>query len=90
MAGPLIECVTNFSEGRDASTVRAIEDAIASLGGEKVAAPVKPPPEVVKATTTSATKTGPSPFEMDRLKNSNGTVTATVFEAVLTWSRERH
>ena len=28
MAGPLIECVANFSEGRDASTVRAIEDAI--------------------------------------------------------------
>ncbi len=37
MAGPLnaslIECVANFSEGRDAATVRAIEDAIASSAG---------------------------------------------------------
>lgn len=30
---PLIECVANFSEGRDAGTVRAIEDAIASPAG---------------------------------------------------------
>jgi glutamate formiminotransferase len=30
---PLIECVANFSEGRDRATVRAIEDAIASAGG---------------------------------------------------------
>jgi glutamate formiminotransferase len=30
---PLIECVANFSEGRDAATVRAIEDAIASSNG---------------------------------------------------------
>ena len=30
---PLIECVANFSEGRDAATVRAIEDAIASSAG---------------------------------------------------------
>jgi glutamate formiminotransferase len=30
---PLIECVANFSEGRDAQTVRAIEDAIASSAG---------------------------------------------------------
>jgi glutamate formiminotransferase len=30
---PLIECVPNFSEGRDAATVRAIEDAIASSPG---------------------------------------------------------
>ncbi|HTB16898.1 MAG TPA: glutamate formimidoyltransferase [Bryobacteraceae bacterium] len=30
---PLIECVANFSEGRDAATVRAIEDAIASADG---------------------------------------------------------
>jgi glutamate formiminotransferase len=33
VAGPVIECVANFSEGRDASTVRAIEDAIASSAG---------------------------------------------------------
>jgi glutamate formiminotransferase len=33
VAGPLIECVANFSEGRDAATVRAIEDAIASSAG---------------------------------------------------------
>lgn len=33
MAAPLIECVANFSEGRDAATVRAIEDAIASPAG---------------------------------------------------------
>ncbi len=37
MAGPLnaplMECVANFSEGRDAETVRAIEDAIASSAG---------------------------------------------------------
>jgi glutamate formiminotransferase len=34
VASPLIECVANFSEGRDASTVRAIEDAITySAGG---------------------------------------------------------
>ena len=30
---PLIECVANFSEGRNAATVRAIEDAIASSAG---------------------------------------------------------
>jgi hypothetical protein len=30
---PLIECVANFSEGRDAATVRAIEDAVASSAG---------------------------------------------------------
>ncbi len=33
MAGQLIECVPNFSEGHDAATVRAIEDAIASAPG---------------------------------------------------------
>lgn len=36
MTGALIECVANFSEGRDASTVRAIEDAIASSEGVRV------------------------------------------------------
>ena len=30
---PLIECVANFSEGRDRATVRAIENAIASSAG---------------------------------------------------------
>ncbi|HEY6392853.1 MAG TPA: glutamate formimidoyltransferase, partial [Bryobacteraceae bacterium] len=33
MAGPLIECVPNFSEGRDAATVRAIQQAIESVAG---------------------------------------------------------
>jgi glutamate formiminotransferase len=33
VAGSLIECVANFSEGRDAATVRAIEDAVASSTG---------------------------------------------------------
>ncbi|HMD49534.1 MAG TPA: glutamate formimidoyltransferase, partial [Bryobacteraceae bacterium] len=33
MAGPLIECVANFSEGRDAATVAAIERAIRSAAG---------------------------------------------------------
>jgi glutamate formiminotransferase len=33
VAGPLIECVPNFSEGRDASTVRAICEAIESVSG---------------------------------------------------------
>ena len=33
MAVPLIECVANFSEGRDRATVRAIEDAIATSAG---------------------------------------------------------
>jgi glutamate formiminotransferase len=33
VAGPLIECVANFSEGRDAATVRAIEDAVVSSTG---------------------------------------------------------
>ena len=33
MAGQLIECVPNFSEGHDASTIRAIEEAIASAPG---------------------------------------------------------
>jgi glutamate formiminotransferase len=33
MAGPLIECVANFSEGRDSATVTAIEGAIASSAG---------------------------------------------------------
>jgi glutamate formiminotransferase len=33
VAGPLIECVANFSEGRDAAIVHAIEDAIASSAG---------------------------------------------------------
>jgi len=36
MSTSLIECVTNFSEGRDLSTVRAIEDAIASVHGVAV------------------------------------------------------
>jgi glutamate formiminotransferase len=33
VAGQLIECVPNFSEGYDAATVRAIEDAITSAPG---------------------------------------------------------
>jgi glutamate formiminotransferase len=33
VAGQLIECVPNFSEGHDAAVVRAIEDAIASAPG---------------------------------------------------------
>jgi len=33
VAGPLIECVANFSEGRDAATVAAIERAIRSAAG---------------------------------------------------------
>jgi glutamate formiminotransferase len=33
VAGPLIECVPNFSEGRDESTVRAIQQAIESVPG---------------------------------------------------------
>jgi glutamate formiminotransferase len=33
LSAPLIECVANFSEGREPATVRAIEDAIASSGG---------------------------------------------------------
>jgi glutamate formiminotransferase len=33
LSAPLIECVANFSEGREAATVRAIEDAIASSAG---------------------------------------------------------
>jgi len=33
VAGPLIECVPNFSEGRDERTVQAIEQAIRSVAG---------------------------------------------------------
>jgi glutamate formiminotransferase len=33
LSAPLIECVANFSEGREPVTVRAIEDAIASSSG---------------------------------------------------------
>jgi len=33
VAGPLIECVPNFSEGRNAETVAAIEQAIGSVAG---------------------------------------------------------
>ena len=33
MAGPLIECVPNFSEGRDRATLQAIEKAIVSVPG---------------------------------------------------------
>jgi glutamate formiminotransferase len=33
VAGQLIECVPNFSEGQDAATLRAIEEAIASVPG---------------------------------------------------------
>jgi glutamate formiminotransferase len=33
VAGPLIECVPNFSEGRDAQTVQAIEHAIRTVPG---------------------------------------------------------
>jgi len=36
LIAPLVECVANFSEGRDATTVRAIEDAIASSAGVMV------------------------------------------------------
>jgi glutamate formiminotransferase/formiminotetrahydrofolate cyclodeaminase len=32
MDGPLLECVPNFSEGRDASVIRRITDAIESVG----------------------------------------------------------
>jgi DNA polymerase-3 subunit gamma/tau len=48
----------------------SIEEAIASIGAAP-AAPVPPvrTPEVLKATTTSGT-TGPSPFEMDRVKKA--------------------
>ena len=33
MAQPLIECVPNFSEGRDARVIEAIEQAIRSVSG---------------------------------------------------------
>ncbi len=36
MAGQLIECVTNFSEGRDPAVVEAIQSAIASVEGVRV------------------------------------------------------
>ncbi len=36
MAGKLIECVPNFSEGRDRATVRAIEEAIGRASGVRV------------------------------------------------------
>jgi glutamate formiminotransferase len=36
VAGPLIECVANFSEGRDGAVVAAIEDAIRSASGVTV------------------------------------------------------
>ncbi len=36
MARPLIECVPNFSEGRDAETVHAIQQAIGSVSGVKL------------------------------------------------------
>lgn len=36
LSGPLIECVPNFSEGRDASCIDAIETAIASAKGSVV------------------------------------------------------
>ncbi|HYL35885.1 MAG TPA: glutamate formimidoyltransferase [Bryobacteraceae bacterium] len=36
MAGPLVECVPNFSEGRDAAVVQAIEAAIGSVSGVHV------------------------------------------------------
>ena len=36
MAGPLIECVANFSEGRDAAVVAAIERAVRSAAGVMV------------------------------------------------------
>ncbi len=38
MAEALIECVPNFSEGRDAAKVRAIVDAIAAVAGARVLA----------------------------------------------------
>lgn len=36
LTGPIIECVANFSEGRDAATVAAIEKAIVSAAGVAV------------------------------------------------------
>ena len=36
MAGQLIECVANFSEGRDAAVVQAIQAAIAAVPGVRV------------------------------------------------------
>ena len=33
MTGPIVECVPNFSEGRDAGQVRAIATAIGSVEG---------------------------------------------------------
>jgi DNA polymerase-3 subunit gamma/tau len=44
----------------------SIEEALASLGTEPAAAPVRTP----VASTTSGTKTGPSPFEIDRIKKT--------------------
>jgi glutamate formiminotransferase len=36
IASPLIECVANFSEGRDRATVAAIESAVRSIAGVRV------------------------------------------------------
>jgi glutamate formiminotransferase len=33
---PIVECVPNFSEGRDADSVRAIADAAAAVPGVKI------------------------------------------------------
>ena len=33
MSGPLVECVPNFSEGRDMTVIRAITDAIEAVDG---------------------------------------------------------
>ena len=36
MTGPLIECVPNFSEGRDATRIDALENAVSAVRGVKV------------------------------------------------------
>jgi DNA polymerase-3 subunit gamma/tau len=53
----------------------SIEEALASIGTAPAApaAPVKSP-EILKVPTNSSTKTGPSPFEMDRLKKAPAAV----------------
>jgi DNA polymerase-3 subunit gamma/tau len=72
-----------------AGKLMSIEEALASIGTGPPAAPVAPakPPT---ASTVGATRTGPSPFEMDRLKKAPAPVSAAAPSSDDDWRAKLH
>jgi len=67
----------------------SIEEALAGLGAAPVAA-AAPPVRTPVASTTSGTKSGPSPFEMDRLKKAPAPVSTAVPSPDDDWRAKLH